>query len=155
MRLRVVLAEVATVVVVGAIIAGAIARYGAIGTGADASCLSREAAITVIAHKADVEHAGRLSKWRIFEIAERESGLQHCVNGSVKVSSTNDHGVLQVNPAGVWRNCAINRYCNEPWMINDFGAQVDLILNYFDRYHDLCPWNPDPRGNYNPGCGYY
>ena len=63
----------------------------------------------MIAHKTDVERPGLLSKWRIWEIADRESGLQHCVNGRVKVSPTGDHGLLQFNPRGVWGNCSVNR----------------------------------------------
>lgn len=115
-------------------------------------CITRDEAINVIAHKADVEHGGRLSKWRIWQIAERESGLEHCVAGRVKIGVTGDVGLLQFNPHGVWRNCQVNRYCNAPWMINDPLAQIDVMLNYFDRYGDLCPWNP--AGNYMPGCGY-
>lgn len=131
----------------------AIARWGAIQAHAT-SCPTREEAVTVVSHKSDVEHGEPAwLKYRILAIMERESGLQHCTtNGAVKVSATNDHGALQVNPAGVWRNCAVNPWCSDPAMLDDFGAQVDLILTYYDRYHDLCPWNP--AGRYNPGCGY-
>ena len=42
-------------------------------------CLTREQAITLIAHKTDVERGGQsVSKWRIWQIADRESGLNHC-----------------------------------------------------------------------------
>ena len=86
---------------------------------------------------------------------DRESGGWHCwPNGRVKVSATADHGLLQLNPRGVWLNCRVNPYCNEPWMIDDPGAQIGVMLNYYELYGDLCPWNPDPRGNYMPGCGY-
>ena len=119
-------------------------------------CLTRDEAITLISHKADIEHhEPAWVKARIWQIAERESGLQHCwPGGRVKVSATNDYGLLQFNDFGVWRNCAVNPHCKEPGMINDVAAQVDVMLNYFDRYGDLCPWNPDPVGNYAPGCGY-
>lgn len=123
--------------------------------GAGPYCPTRDELITIIAHKADVERGGRsASKWRIWQIAERESGLNHCwPNGTVKVSVTNDRGGLQLNPGGVFLNCAVNPYCNRPDMIDDVFLQVDIMLNYFDRYGDLCPWNP--TGNYMPGCGYY
>lgn len=117
------------------------------------TCLTREQAITLIAHKADVEYGGRVSKWRVWQIAERESGLQHCdITGRVRVSATGDHGLLQLNPLGVWANCLVNRYCRAPWMMDDPAAQVDVMLAYAARYGDLCPWNPD--GDYLPGCGY-
>ena len=123
---------------------------------ADGVCLTRGEAIILIAHKADVEHGGRVSKWRIWEIAERESGLLHCwPSGGVKVSPTADHGLLQLNPAGVWRNCRVNRHCHEPWLIDDPEAQVDVMMNYYEIYGDLCPWNPDQiHPDYLPGCGY-
>lgn len=118
-------------------------------------CLTREQAITLIAHKTDVERPGLVSKWRMWAIAERESGLNHCwTNGRVKVSPTNDHGLLQFNPWGVWRNCLVNRFCDRPDLIDDPELQIDVMLNYYEVYGDLCPWNPDPRGNYMPGCGY-
>lgn len=80
---------------------------------ADGVCLTREQAISLIAHKADVERGGRsASKWRIWQIADRESGLNHCwPNGRVKVSPTNDHGLLQLSPWGVWTNCQVNPWC--------------------------------------------
>lgn len=117
-------------------------------------CLTRDEAITLISHKADIEHhEPAWVKARIWAIADRESGMQHCwPSGRVKVSATNDYGLLQFNGAGVWRNCAVNPHCKEPGMINDVAAQVDVMLNYFDRYGDFCPWNP--LGNYAPGCGY-
>jgi len=119
-------------------------------------CLTREQAITLIAHKTDVERGGQsVSKWRIWQIADRESGLNHCwPNGTIKISHTNDHGLLQLNPGGVWTNCRVNRWCNRPDLIDDPEYQIDVMLNYYDMYGDLCPWNPDPRGNYMPGCGY-
>lgn len=117
-------------------------------------CLTREEAITLIAHKADVEHhEPAWVKARIWAIADRESGLTMCDKwGRVKVSSTNDYGLLQFNGRGVWCNCLVNPHCHEPGLINDPGAQVDVMLAYFDRYGDFCPWNP--AGNYAPGCGY-
>ena len=120
---------------------------------ADGVCLTRDEAITVVAHKADVEHGGRVNKWRVWAIMDRESGGWHCwPNGRVKVSATADHGLLQLNPNGVFRNCRVNPYCNVPSMIDDPGLQVDIMLNYYELYGDLCPWNP--AGNYMPGCGY-
>ena len=117
-------------------------------------CLSREEAITLIAHKADIEHhEPPWVKARIWAIADRESGMQHCwPNGRVKVSSTEDYGLLQFNGRGVWCNCLVNPHCHEPALIGDPAAQVDVMLNYFDKYGDFCPWNPS--GNYAPGCGY-
>ena len=116
-------------------------------------CITRDEAITVIAHKVDVEHGGRLDKTLIWQIADRESGLRHCdEKGNVKVSPTADHGLLQLNPAGVWRNCRVNPYCDRGDLINDPYLQIDVILNYADEYGDLCPWNPG--ANYMPGCGY-
>ena len=116
-------------------------------------CLSRDEAITLIAHKTEVERPGIVSKWRIWQIAERESGLQHCdITGRVKISPTRDHGLLQLNERGVWRNCSLNPYCDAPSMIDDPAAQVDVMLAYAARYGDLCPWNPG--GDYRPGCGY-
>lgn len=126
------------------------------GLAASSYCMTRDEAITVIAHKADVEYGGRsASKWRIWQIADRESGLSSCwPNGSIKISYTNDHSLLQLNPGGVWRNCGVNPYCNRPDLIDDPYLQIDVMLNYYLVYGDLCPWNPDPRGNYMPGCGY-
>lgn len=49
-------------------------------------------------------------------------------------------------------NCLVNPHCHEPALIGDPAAQVDVMLNYFDKYGDFCPWNPS--GNYAPGCGY-
>ena len=116
-------------------------------------CLMREQAISLIAHKADVEYGVPWVKATILDIAERESRLTHCdAWGNVRVSPTNDHGLLQLNPAGVWRNCAVNPHCGRWWMIDDAAAQVDVMLRYYRLYGDLCPWNP--RGNYLPGCGY-
>ncbi len=116
-------------------------------------CLTREQAISLIAHKADVEYGVPWVKATILDIAERESRLTHCdAWGNVRVSPTNDHGLLQLNPAGVWRNCAVNPHCGRWWMIDDAAAQVDVMLRYYRLYGDLCPWNP--RGNYLPGCGY-
>jgi hypothetical protein len=116
-------------------------------------CLTREQAITVIAYKADVEHGGRVDKSLIWAIADRESGLLGCdARGAVKVSPTNDHGLLQLNPGGVWRNCAVNPYCHRLDLIGDPYLQIDVMLNYAELYGDLCPWNP--AGNYLPGCGY-
>ena len=120
---------------------------------ADGICLTRDEAITVVAHKADVEYGVPWVKATILDIAERESRLTHCdAWGNVRVSPTNDHGLLQLNPAGVWRNCAVNPHCGRWWMIDDAAAQVDVMLRYYRLYGDLCPWNP--RGNYLPGCGY-
>ena len=120
---------------------------------AQGECLTREQAISLIAHKVDVEHGGRLDKTLIWQIADRESGLRHCdEKGNVKVSPTADHGLLQLNENGVYGNCNVNPYCREPKMIDDPYVQIDIILNYFDLYGDLCPWNPN--GNYMPGCGY-
>lgn len=116
-------------------------------------CITRDEAITVIAHKVDVEHGGRLDKTLIWQIADRESGLRHCdEKGNVKVSPTADHGLLQLNENGVYGNCNVNPYCHRPDLINDPYLQIDVILNYADEYGDLCPWNPG--GNYQPGCGY-
>ena len=116
-------------------------------------CITRDEAITVIAHKVDVEHGGRLDKTLIWQIADRESGLRHCdAAGNVKVSPTADHGLLQLNENGVWLNCRVNPYCNRPDLINDPYLQIDVMLNYADVYGDLCPWNPG--SNYMPGCGY-
>ena len=116
-------------------------------------CMTRDEAITVIAHKADVEHGGRVDKALVWAIADRESGLRHCDGqGRVKVSATGDHGLLQLNERGVFGNCLVNRWCRAPWMIDDAAAQVDVMLNYAELYGDLCPWNP--AGNYLPGCGY-
>ena len=125
-------------------------------TRADGACLTREEAISLIAHKADVEYGGALSKWRIWAIADRESGLYHCwPNGRVKISPTGDHGLIQLHPAGVFANCDINPYCREPDLIDDPAVQVDVMINYYRRYGDLCPWNPDQvHPNYMPGCGY-
>jgi hypothetical protein len=121
---------------------------------AGANCPTREQMIGAIAHKADVERGGRsASKWIIWQIGERESGLSHCWgNGLVKVSPTNDYGVLQLNPGGVARNCAVNPRCRDLSALTDPLLQVDILLNYFDLYGDLCPWNP--AGDYMPGCGY-
>lgn len=116
-------------------------------------CITRDEAITVIAHKVDVEHGGRLDKTLIWQIADRESGLRHCdAAGRVKVSPTGDHGLLQLNERGVWRNCRVNPFCDRPDLINDPYLQIDVMLNYADVYGDLCPWNP--AGSYLPGCGY-
>ena len=117
-------------------------------------CLTRDEAITLISHKSDVEHHNPpWVKARIWAIADRESGLTMCDRaGRVKVSSTGDRGLLQYNPAGVYRNCKVNPHCYEPALIGDPAAQVDVMLNYFDKYGDFCPWNPS--GNYAPGCGY-
>lgn len=117
-------------------------------------CPTREEMIVIVAHKADVERGGRsASKWIIWQIGERESGLSHCWgNGLVKVSPTNDYGVLQLNPGGVARNCAVNPRCRDLSALTDPLLQVDILLNYFDLYGDLCPWNP--AGDYMPGCGY-
>ena len=123
------------------------------GVQAQGVCLTRDEAIVVIAHKVDVEHGGRLDKALIWQIAERESGLSHCdKRGRVKVSPTGDRGLLQFNPAGVFGNCLVNRWCRVPSMIDDPYLQIDVMLNYADVYGDLCPWNP--AGNYLPGCGY-
>ena len=120
---------------------------------AQGECLTREQAISLIAHKADVEHGGRVDKALVWAIADRESGLRHCDGqGRVKVSATGDHGLLQLNERGVFGNCLVNRWCRAPWMIDDAAAQVDVMLNYADVYGDLCPWNP--ASNYLPGCGY-
>lgn len=117
------------------------------------TCLTREQAITLIAHKADIERPGIVSKWRVWAIADRESGLSHCdERGRVKVSRTADHGLLQLNERGVWLACDLNPHCREPWMIDDAAAQVDVMIAYAAKYGDLCPWNPD--GDYRPGCGY-
>lgn len=126
---------------------------------ADAQCLTRDQAITLIAHKADIENPGVLRKEVIWAISDRESGLQNCwPNGSIKVSPTGDRGLLQMNQAGVYRNCRINRYCNDLSKISDPYVQVDIILEYYRIFRDLCPWNVQSgaRGfvNYNPGCGY-
>lgn len=116
-------------------------------------CITRDEAITVIAHKADVEHGGRVDKALVWAIADRESGLRHCdEKGNVKVSPTADHGLLQLNERGVWRNCRVNPHCQRPDLINDPYLQIDVMLNYADVYGDLCPWNPG--SNYMPGCGY-
>jgi len=113
----------------------------------------RQAGVIGLAHKADVEHGGRVDKALVWAIADRESGLRHCDGqGRVKVSATGDHGLLQLNERGVFGNCLVNRWCRAPWMIDDAAAQVDVMLNYADVYGDLCPWNP--AGNYLPGCGY-
>lgn len=124
---------------------------------AGGNCLTGDEAIVLISHKSDVEHGNPPRvKERLWQIADRESGLLHCwANGFVKVSPTADHGLFQLNERGVWRNCSLNPYCGDDSMLDDPGAQVDLVLNYYDRYGDLCPWNPavDPV-NYNPGCGY-
>lgn len=120
-------------------------------------CLTREQAISLIAHKADVERGGHsVSKWRLWEIADRESGLNHCwPNGRVKVSATGDHGLIQMNPWGVWTNCLVNPWCRRPDLIDDPEYQLDVMFNYYDLYGDLCPWNPDQvHPNYMPGCGY-
>lgn len=120
---------------------------------ADGGCLTREQAITLIAHKTDVERPGLVSKWRIWAIADRESGLTMCVNGWVKVSPTGDVGLLQMHRVGgVWSNCLVNRWCHRPDLISDPEYQIDVMLNYAERYGDLCPWNPN--GDYLPGCGY-
>lgn len=117
-------------------------------------CLTREEAITLISHKSDVEHHNPpWVKARIWAIADRESGLTMCDRaGRVKISPTGDFGLLQYNGGGVWRNCLVNPHCHEPALIGDPGAQVDVMLAYFDRYGDFCPWNP--AANYAPGCGY-
>lgn len=117
-------------------------------------CLTRDEAITLISHKADIEHHEPPTvKARIWAIADRESGMQHCwPNGRIKVSGTNDRGLLQLNPAGVFRNCAVNPHCREPGAIDDAAVQVEVLLHYYDLYGDLCPWNP--LGDYAPGCGY-
>ena len=116
-------------------------------------CMTRDEAITVIAHKVDVEHGGRLDKTLIWQIADRESGLRHCDEaGNVKVSPTADHGLLQLNENGVWLNCRVNPHCQRPKLIDDPYLQIDVMLNYADMYGDLCPWNPG--ANYMPGCGY-
>lgn len=121
---------------------------------ASGNCLTRDEAITLIAHKSDIEHGNPAwVKARIWQIAERESGMQHCwTNGTIKENATHDHGLLQLNERGVWRNCAVNPHCRRDWMIDDAAAQVDVMLNYLDKYGDLCPWNP--AGDYAPGCGY-
>ena len=121
---------------------------------ADGTCLTRDEAITLIAHKADIEHhEPAWVKARIWAIADRESGLTMCdERGRVKVSGTGDFGLLQLNPRGVWLNCAVNPHCHEPALIGDPGVQVEVMLHYYDKYGDLCPWNP--AGNYAPGCGY-
>jgi hypothetical protein len=49
-------------------------------------------------------------------------------------------------------NCLVNPHCHEPALIGDPAAQINRMLNYFDKYGDFCPWNPS--GNYAPGCGY-
>lgn len=121
-------------------------------TNADTYCPTREDAIVIIAHKADVERGGRVDKRRVWAIADRESGLDHCRDGRLKVGVTGDYGLFQFNPWGVWRNCQVNVYCNDLSMIADPYVQVDVILNYYERYGDFCPWNP--AGNYLPGCGY-
>lgn len=116
-------------------------------------CLTREQAISLVAYKTDVERPGIVSKWRIWQIMDRESGGWHCgVNGRVKVSRTNDHGLLQMNARGVWNNCLVNRWCHRPDLIDDPEYQIDVMINYKELYGDLCPWNP--MGNYMPGCGY-
>jgi hypothetical protein len=117
-------------------------------------CLTRDEAITLIAHKTYAAGVPAL-KWRIWAIADRESGMQHCGgNGRTKMSVTNDHGLLQLNERGVWLNCAVNPRCKEPGAIDDAEYQVDVMISYYRKYGDLCPWNPDPAGNYAPGCGY-
>lgn len=129
------------------------ALWSASTAGAQGTCLTREQAITVIAHKADVERAGRIDKTLVWAIADRESGLLGCDSrGAVKVSPTNDHGLLQLNPGGVWRNCRVNPYCNRLDLIGDPYLQIDVMFNYAEVYGDLCPW--DPAGNYLPECGY-
>ena len=118
------------------------------------NCPSREDVIGMIAHKADVQYAGSgLSKWTVWHIAERESGLQHCdIWGYTKISPSDDHGLIQLNPLGVYLNCSINLYCNRPDKLDDPEVQVDIIFNYWLKYGDLCPWNPDQiRPNYMPG----
>ena len=117
-------------------------------------CLTRDEAITLIANRSDIEHGNPAwVKARIWQIAERESGMQHCwTNGTIKENATHDHGLLQLNERGVWRNCAVNPHCGHDWMIDDAAAQVDVMLNYLDKYGDFCPWNP--AGDYAPGCGY-
>ena len=119
-------------------------------------CPTREEMITIVAHKADVEYGGRVPKWRVWQLLERESGLQHCwPNGTLKVSPTNDYGVAQMHTRGVWLNCSINPYCNDWSKVSDPFAQIDVMMRYYDRYRDFCPWNPTPGGSCNPGCGYY
>lgn len=120
---------------------------------AQGKCLTREEAITLIAYKADVERAGRIDKTLVWAIADRESGLQMCdPRGRVKVSPTNDHSLLQMNPGGPWSNCSLNPYCRRLDLISDPYLQIDVMFNYAEVYGDLCPWNP--AGNYLPGCGY-
>jgi hypothetical protein len=121
---------------------------------ADGTCLTRDEAITLIAHKADIEHhEPAWVKARIWAIADRESGLTMCdERGRVKVSPTGDYGLLQMNPDGIYRNCKVNPHCKEPSLIDDPSVQVDVLLDYYDVFGDLCPWNPD--GAYMPGCGY-
>lgn len=111
-------------------------------------CLTREEAITVIAHKADVEYGGRVDKWRVWAIADRESGLLHCwSNGRVKVSPTNDVGLLQFHARrwpednGVWHNCQVNRYCHDESKMEDPFIQIDVMMTYYDRYRNFDPWN--------------
>jgi len=135
------------------ILAAVVALVWATRAEADGVCLTREQAITLIAHKVDVEHGGRLDKSLIWAIADRESGLLNCdPRGNVKVSPTNDHGLLQLNPGGVFANCTVNPYCRRLDLIGDPYLQVDVMLTYADVYGDLCPWNP--AGDYLPGCGY-
>ena len=115
-------------------------------------CLTRDEAITLIAHKTLAAGVPAL-KWRIWAIADRESGMQHCAAGGwPEVSATNDRGLLQMNPWGVWRNCRVNPHCREPGAIDDAGYQVDVMIEYYRVYGDLCPWNP--AGDYMPGCEY-
>lgn len=118
-----------------------------------AFCLTRQQAIQLIAHLSDVVHPNTLAKEIIWQIGDRESGLTMCGNdGKVKISRTNDHGLIQMNPQGVWKNCRLNFLCKNARMIDDPQAQLEVMFNYYRVYHDLCPWNP--RGSYMPGCGY-
>ena len=119
-------------------------------------CPTREEMITIIAHKADVERGGRVPKWRVWEIFNRESGLQHCwPDGTIKIGVTDDYGVGQMNRRGIWLDCSVNPHCRDWSMVYDAYAHVNLIMNYYDRYRDFCPWNPTPGGSCTPGCGYY
>jgi hypothetical protein len=121
---------------------------------AASSCITREQAITLIAHKADVENPVGLSKWVMWAIGDRESGLEMCwPNGRVKISPTGDHSLFQLNGGNaIYRNCRYNKFCNDMSRIDDPGVQIDIMQEYWRQHHDLCPWNP--RGSYNPGCGY-
>lgn len=123
------------------------------GAAGDVYCPTRDEMITIVAHKTDVERQGRVNKWQVWYLLNRESGMQHCwPNGELKISVTNDHGVGQMHPAGVWGNCLVNPYCRDWSKVKDPYVQVDVMLNYWERYHDWCPWNP--AGDYLPGCGY-